>query len=287
MKRIIALFVSLILVCACCVITANAESYSLIPSSDKADGWVKTACQGYNIEIEYTDEAIVFSAESVWPCADFNYDDEDLITVSVEDYSLVYDFTVETGCTNINFTFTDGFGSNATYSISNNSLGDVYYDPGSGDLMAADYKGAVRLSDFVNSTMFLQDKAFPSDIVVDGNLTFSAIQVYSVSGATVTIRELSLVPNDEIPDEPIEESSEEPAESSEEPADESSEEPAVESEDEATAESTVESATESTEESQDVEPTEDDGLGVWLWVIIGAAVVVVVIVIVIIAKKKK
>lgn len=285
MKRIIALFVSLILVCACCVITASAESYSLIPSSDKADGWVKTACQGYNIEIEYTDEAIVFSAESVWPCADFIYDDEDRVTVSIEDYSLVYDFTVETGCTNINFTFTDGFGSNATYSISNNSLGDVYYDPGSGDLMAADYKGAVRLSDFVNSTMFLQDKAFPSNIIVDGNLTFSAIQVYSVSGATVTIRELSLVPNDEIPDEPVEESSEEPAESSEEPAESST--PAVESEDESTAESTVESATESTEESQDVEPTEDDGLGVWLWVIIGAAVVVVVIVIVIIAKKKK
>ena len=289
MKRITALFISLIIVCACCVINASAaESYDLIPSADKADDWKKTACQGYNIEIEYTDEATVFSAESVWPCADFTYADEDRITVSVEDYTLVYDFSVSTGATNINFTFTDGFGSSDTYSIANNTLGTVSYDSGSGDLYAGDYKGVIKLTDLVNSTMFFGSKAFPSNLVVDGKLTFAAIQVYSVSGATVTVRELSLVPNEDVPEEPaessevVEESSEVIAESSED----ITESDAV-SVAESDAESTVASTAESVEESTDTTVNEDEGLGVWLYVIIGAAVVVVIAVIVVIAKKKK
>ena len=282
MKRIIALFVSLVLVCACCAIQASAEgSYNLIPSSDKADGWQYTACQGYNIEIEYTDEATIFSAESVWPCADFTYATEDQISVSVEDYSLVYDFTVAGGATNINFTF-----GSSVFSIANNSLGDVFYDAGSGDLMSADYKGAVKLTDFVNSTMFLGGTTFPQSAIVDGKITFTAIQVYSVSGATVTIRDLSLVPNDEVPEEPeessevIEESSEEPEESSEAIA-ESSE--AVES----TVESEAASEAASETVSEDETVNEDSGLGIWLYVIIGAAAVIVIVVIVVIAKKKK
>ena len=289
MKRITALFISLIIVCACCVINASAaESYDLIPSADKADDWKKTACQGYNIEIEYTDEATVFSAESVWPCADFTYADEDRITVSVEDYTLVYDFSVSTGATNINFTFTDGFGSSDTYSIANNTLGTVSYDGGSGDLYAGDYKGVIKLTDLVNATMFFGSKAFPSNLVVDGKLTFAAIQVYSVSGATVTVRELSLVPNEEVPEEPaessevVEESSEVIAESSEDITESVADSVAV-----SDTESTVASTAESVEESTDTTVNEDEGLGVWLYVIIGAAVVVVIAVIVVIAKKKK
>ena len=288
MKRIIALFVSLILVCACFAVTAGAEegSYSLIPSEDTVDNWVKTACQGYNVEIEYVDGAAVFSAESVWPCAEYFYNDDEIITVSIEDYSFVYDFSVSTGATNINFTLTDGFGSSVAYSIANNSLGSVFYDSGSGDLFAGDYKGVVKLSDFVNSTMFFENRAFPSNLIVDGKITFSAIQVYSVSGATVTIRELALVPNSEIPEEP-EESSEVIEESVEE-SDEASTEESVEASTEESVEASVEeSVTESVEESTDATASEDEGLGIWLWVIIGAAAVVIVVVIVVIAKKKK
>ncbi len=285
MKRIIALFVSFILVCACFALTAGAEegSYTLIPSEENVDNWTKTACQGYNLEIEYVDGAAVFSAESVWPCAEYFYTDEEIVTVSVEDYSLVYDFSVSTGATNINFTFTDGFGSTAVYSIANNSLGNVFYDAGSGDLYAGDYKGAVKLSDFVNSTMFLGGTTFPQNLIVDGKITFSAIQVYSVSGATVTVRELSIVPNSEVPEEPeessevIEESSEGIEESSEAVIDESSE---------AAIEESSEAAVESVEESTDTTVSEDEGLGIWLYVIIGAAAVVIVVVIVVIAKKK-
>jgi hypothetical protein len=283
MKRIIALFVSIVLVCACFAIQASAEgSYSLIPSEDKADGWNLTACQGYNIDIQYTDEAVVFSAESVWPCADFTYAAEDQITVSVEDYSLVYDFTVASGATNINFTF-----GSSVFSIANNSLGDVFYDSGSGDLLSADYKGAIKLTDFVNSTMFLGGTTFPQSAIVDGKITFTAIQVYSVSGATVTIRDLSLVPNDEVPEEP-EESSEVIEESSEVIAESS--EVIVESDaaSEATSEAASETVSETASETVSAdEPAEEDGLGIWLWVIIGAAAIVIVIVIVVVAKKKK
>ena len=287
MKRIIALFVSFILVCACIALTAGAEegSYTLIPSEENVDNWTKTACQGYNLEIEYVDGAAVFSAESVWPCAEYFYTDEEIVTVSVEDYSLVYDFSVSTGATNINFTFTDGFGSTAVYSIANNSLGDVFYDAGSGDLYAGDYKGAVKLSDFVNSTMFLGGTTFPQNLIVDGNITFSAIQVYSVSGATVTVRELSLVPTSEIPEEPVDESSEVIEESS--VVIEESSEAVIDESSEAAIEESSEAAVESVEESTDTTVSEDEGLGIWLYVIIGAAAVVIVIVIVVIAKKKK
>ena len=287
MKRIIALFVSFILVCACIALTAGAEegSYTLIPSEENVDNWTKTACQGYNLEIEYVDGAAVFSAESVWPCAEYFYTDEEIVTVSVEDYSLVYDFSVSTGATNINFTFTDGFGSTAVYSIANNSLGNVFYDAGSGDLYAGDYKGAVKLSDFVNSTMFLGGTTFPQNMIVDGNITFSAIQVYSVSGATVTVRELSLVPTSEIPEEPVDESSEVIEESSEAVIDESSE-AVIDESSEAAIEESSEAAVESVEESTDTTVNEEEGLGIWLYVIIGAAAVVIVIVIVVIAKKK-
>ncbi|MBR5779985.1 MAG: hypothetical protein IKY21_05130 [Clostridia bacterium] len=289
MKRIIALFVSFILVCACIALTAGAEegSYTLIPSEENVDNWTKTACQGYNLEIEYVDGAAVFSAESVWPCAEYFYTDEEIVTVSVEDYSLVYDFSVSTGATNINFTFTDGFGSTAVYSIANNSLGNVFYDAGSGDLYAGDYKGAIKLSDFVNSTMFLGGTTFPQNLIVDGNITFSAIQVYSVSGATVTVRELSLVPTSEIPEEPVDESSAVIEESVEE-SDEASTEESVEASTEESVEASVEeSVTESVEESTDTTVNEEEGLGIWLYVIIGAAAVVIVVVIVVIAKKKK
>lgn len=287
MKRIIALFVSLVLVCACIALTAGAEegSYTLIPSEENIDNWAKTACQGYNIEIEYVDGAAVFSAESVWPCAEYFYTDEETVSVSVEDYSLVYDFSVSTGATNINFTFTDGFGSTAVYSIANNSLGDVFYDAGSGDLYAGDYKGAVKLSDFVNSTMFLGGTTFPQNLIVDGKITFSAIQIYSVSGATVTVRELSIVPNSEVPEEPVDESSEVIEESSEAVIEESSE-AVIDESSEAAIEESSEAAVESVEESTDTTVSEDEGLGIWLWVIIGAAAVVIVIVIVVIVKKK-
>ncbi len=77
---------------------------------------------------------------------------------------------------------------------------------------------------------------------------------------------------------PAEESSEEPAESSV-AAEESVDTTA------AIEDSTV-AATESSVSESSVAVEESEGLGVWLWVIIGAAVVVVAVVVVIVTKKK-
>ncbi len=293
MKRITALFVSLILICACCVIQASADSFDLIPG--EGTQWNKQDNGGATVTVEYKENEIVFSGSvsGTWPAVDFYYEAEDRITANVDEYSLVYDFTVAGGAANINFYFTDGFGSSGGYTIANNTLGNVSYDNGSGDLYDGEFKGVIRLSDFVNSTKFYNSETFPTNMITaDGELIFTGIQFYSVNGGSITVRKFAIVPNDEAGDptggETGDESSEAPVESSE-AAPESSEE-AVESSasvTESTAESTAESTVVSAEESNNTATTEEEGLGVWLYVIIGAAVVIVVIVVVIIAKNKK
>lgn len=291
MKRILVAAFALVLVLSMSVFSVSAaDSYDLIPLDGE---WTTTPYEGYDITVNVTEEAAVFSAEGYWPAADCYYADDDVITVSIDDYSLVYDFSVEVGMTNINFTFTDGFGSNATFTICNNTLGTVSYDSGSGDLHAGEYKGVIRLSDFVNSTKFLNGEAFPSGIIgADNTLTFTAIQVYSVSSATVTIRELALVPNEEA-GAPTggatgTESSEAPVESSEDESEEESEEESKteskeDSEAVSVAESTATSDTESTADN-----TDNDGLSTTAIIaIVVAAVVVIAVIVFIVVKKKK
>lgn len=290
MKRILTVAFAAVLLLAMCIIPVSAaDSYTLLP----ADGeWTTVAGpDGNDITVNVTDEATVFSASASWPCANCHYTEDQIVKASIDDYSLVYDFTVETGATNINFTFTDGFGNSAGYSISNTTLGDVNYDSGSGDLTAGEYKGAVKLSDLINSTMYFGGTAFPQNIIGENNtLIFTDIQVYSVSGATVTIRQLSIVPNDEadVPvgdtgdSESVADESEEV--STEESVEESKEESKTESKEESKTESVAE---ESTDESTEGEENEDGGISPVVIAIIAAAVVVVIVVIVIIIKKKK
>lgn len=293
MKRILTATFATILVLAMCIIPASAsDSYTLLP----ADGeWTTVAGpDGSDITVNVTEEATVFSASASWPCANCHYTKDQIVKASIDDYSLVYDLTVETGATNINFTFTDGFGNSAGYSISNTTLGDINYDAGSGDLNAGEYKGAVKLSDLINSTMYFGGTAFPKNIIGENNeLIFTDIQVYSVSGATVTIRQLALVPNDEA-DIPVGETSteesvpDESEEISEESVEESKEESKTESKEESKAESKEESKAESTtEESSEGEENEGGGISPVVIAIIAAAVVVVIVVIVIVIKKKK
>ncbi|MBO5767432.1 MAG: hypothetical protein J6R49_02795, partial [Clostridia bacterium] len=200
------------------------------------------------------------------------------------------DFTVSGGNTNINFYFTDGFGGSATYTIANNTLGDVNYDAGSGDLFDGEYKGAIKLSDFVNSTAFLNEGKFNSEFITEDNeIIFTGIQVYSVNGATITVRALDIVANDDV-QIPEDTSSEAPAESEAVSEAESEAESKTESVTESKTESKTESATESEAVSAtESEPADDasEGLGIWLYVIIGLAVIAVIAVVVVLAKKKK
>lgn len=297
MKRLLAIAFSLLLVTSLCIIPASAaESFDLVPAEGAT--WNKTDNGGASVTVEYQEDAILFSGSvsGTWPCVDHYYDAEKRITANIDEYSIVYDFTVTGGAANINFYFTDGFGTSGGYTIANNTLGNVSYDSGSGDLFDGDYKGVIRLSDFVNSTKFLNAETFPSNMITaDNELIFSGIQFYSVNGGAVSVRQLAIVPNDEAGDptggETEDESSEAPVESSEAPA-ESSEAPAESSEEpvessEAPVESKDDAATESTDDVSDAGGEDEGGLGIWLYVIIAIVVIAVVVVIVIVVSKKK
>lgn len=284
MKRLLATIIAIVCVSAMCIIPASAaDSYNLIP---KGATWTTTPCEGYDITVTDTDDATVFTADGYWPAANTVYSDDGRVTVDIDEYSLVYDFTVEVGQTNINFSLTDGFGGSEVYSICNNALGEVPHDSGSGDLYAGEYKGVIRLSDLANSTMFLQGRAFPKSIIVDNCITFTGIQVYSVSSATVTVRTMAIVPNDEAGEPSTgEDESEEVLDESSEEATESSE--AVTESSEAATESDAESEAASEAESTPDDTVAEEGLGIWLWVIIAAGVIIVVSIVVIIVSKKK
>lgn len=291
MKRILFAVLATVFVLSACIVPVFAEealvSYTLIPQGGE---WTTTPYEGFDITVNVTENNAVFKADAYWPCADRMYSDEEIIVVSIDDYSLVYDFTVDVGQTNINFFLTDGFGSNASYTICNNTLGNVGFDAGSGDLHAGTYTGVVRLTDFVNSNKFFRNEEFPSGIITANNeLIFTGIQVYSVNGATVTVNKLDLIPNEEAGEPTYSGGSEDVSEEESEAVSEvvSEEESKTESKEESKTESKTESADASATESTAAEE-EDGGLSTGaLIAIIAAAVVVIAVVVILIVKKKK
>lgn len=266
-----------------------AESYELIPAGAT---WSKTDNGGASVTVTENEDSIVFSGSvsGTWPCVDTYYASDAIIRVDIDEYSLVYDFDVAGGAININFYFTDGFGSSSTYTIANNTLGNVNYDTGSGDLYDGDYRGVVKLSDFVNATKFYDGSTFDSNFITEDNeIIFTGIQVYSVNGGAVTVKALDIVHNDDAELPAGEESSEAVSEEESSEAASEAESSEAESKTESKAESKAESAEESTEASADESTVdnEDDGLGVWLYVIIGVAVLAVIAVVAVLVKKKK
>ncbi len=205
---VLALTLSLFAVC----VSAEETKTSLIPAEGAE--WVKTDHNDTTVTVEYKDNTVVFSGSvaDAWPCVATTYAEP--IVADVEDDYLSIDFVVADGSTNINFTF----GDDSTFSISNTALvaacPDTNIDTGSGDIYTGEFKCNISIADLVASTQNLQNKAFPTSAVVDGKLTFKAIQVYSVNGAVVTINDLSVVnvtedaPATSEPDEP---SKDEPA----------------------------------------------------------------------------
>ena len=112
MKRLLAIAFSLLLVTSLCIIPASAaESFDLVPAEGAT--WNKTDNGGASVTVEYQEDAILFSGSvsGTWPCVDHYYDAEKRITANIDEYSIVYDFTVTGGAANINFYFTDGFGT--------------------------------------------------------------------------------------------------------------------------------------------------------------------------------
>ncbi len=234
---VLALTLSLFAVC----VSAEETKTSLIPAEGAT--WTLTENGGANVTVEYNDSAVVFSGSvsGTWPCTESWYTDAPIVA-DVEDDYLSIDLKIEGGTTNINFFFEDSADSTKSYSftICNTALGveEGKYDTGSGDLYDAEYKLNLKISDLVASNKLHvpqgaeKGDAFPAGAIVDGQVKFIGIQVYSVNGAVVTINDLSVVNvTEDAPatSEDDAESSEEAVESSEE-AVESSDAPATSSE---------------------------------------------------------
>lgn len=290
MKRILILTITLLSVALLSVVpTFAAESFELIPSG--AD-WVKTDNGGASVAVEESDGVFVFSGsvEGSWPCTTAMYTGSPVVA-ALDSYSLVYDFTVEGGATNINFFFDNGNGGTVDYTICNSMFADRYYDTGSGDLYTGEFKGAIKLSDFVETSRLYNNEAFPVDAIVDGSLHFVGVQVYSVNGAKITVKTMDIVHNDDVVAEaPSEESVSEAESSAEESAEEST--VSVETEESAVTSETEESTDSPKNESSAVTsaPAEDtnnvDSTSVLVTVIAIVAIPVCIIVAVLLKKKQ-
>lgn len=240
-----------------------ADSYELIY---KDADWRNNDNQGASVTIDFSSGDAVFSGSlpGTWPDIACNYAPDKQIKVNVNEYSLAYDFTVENGQTNISLRFLNADGITMSFPIANNTLGDVNYDSGSGDLQVGDYKGVIKLSDFVNAKTFLDNSAFDKSYInADNEIIFSGIQVYSVGGGKITVRELDIIKNGSKTEEPaessepVEESAEDVVESSS-PEAESSEVIADESSEETVDSSEIEVSEIPTESESSVEDEESD-----------------------------
>ena len=202
MKRSLSLVLVLALALSLFAVSVSAAETktSLIPAEGAT--WVKTDHGEGSVNVEYKDGAVVFSGSvpGTWPCTESWYIDNPIVADTTDDY-LSIDFTVVGGTTNINFFFDDGNGGSIGYSISNTALNEACpgapIDEGSGDLYDGEYKCTISIADLVASVKNLKDNGndvpFPAGAVIDGQVKFIGINVYSVNGATVTINDLSVV----------------------------------------------------------------------------------------------
>ena len=185
---VLALTLSLFAIC----VSAAETKTTLLPADAT---WTKTDHGEASVNVEYTDDAVVFSGSvsGTWPSVATTYAEP--IVADVEDDYLSIDFTVAGGTTNMNFSFADG----SSFSISNTALNAACpgaadaIDTGSGDIYDGEFKCTISIADLIASTMNLGGSAFPAGAIVDGQITFTGINVYSVNGATITVRDLSVV----------------------------------------------------------------------------------------------
>ncbi len=193
MKRIsiIALTLVMAMVLGTFAVSADTKTVSLIPAADAV--WEEVVHNDCKVTAEHKEDGTVVFSGSVsgtWPSITHRYAEP--IVANIETDSLVIDFNVANGNTNINLIFTDGAGGEYSFSLCNSMFADRNYDAGSGDLMADDYIVTISLKDFIETTALYQGTAFPAGAIVDGTLQFAGIQVYSVNGAVVTVKSLAV-----------------------------------------------------------------------------------------------
>lgn len=293
MKRFLSIVLAVITVTALCFVFASAEDKNpLIP---EGLAWEYTDNGGCRVDVHFEGGNAIFSGSNpgTWPEAHTYYDKP--ITVKVDGSKIAFHFEVAGagGATNITFIFSSPDKSDAYYfPISCNALNAANYDTGSGDLLEGTYKGSIKLSDLINAKTNLSGEAFNKDYVTaEGTLTFAGIQVYSVSGAVITVKQLEVVGASA--DEPTESEEESEEVSEDESEVVSEEESEVVSEEASEEESTVSEAV-SEEASEEVSgetseggEEEENSFPWWLIGVCGGIVVIAVIAIILASKKKK
>ena len=289
MKRILTVLFALIFVFTLSAfsVSAEGESYDIIKESLV---WNSIPNGGATCTITWEDGNAVIggSTSGTWPQIYTRYENEDIIKVPVSDYSLVYDFTVESGYTNFSFYFNTVAYTMANTAFYEDQSGRVDYNTGSGDIGPGVYQGAITLTELSESTTLYGNTPFSPYVIRNGILEFHGIEFFSVDGGIVTVRELKLVPTAEVVEgeDPVvsDEPSEDPVVS-----DEPSEAP-IESENEApTVDNDTDNdddATASTDATVDEAEEEDNSLIIWIIVGVVALAVIATVVVVVVKKKK-
>jgi len=176
---------------------------SLIPGSDAY--WERYDHNGSFVSVEYLPGGTVMfygSAPGTWPCVDAWLNEP--VYADVKNDYLNIDFTVEGGSTNIMLRLQSVYGEIYNYSISNTALANAIpglnYDWGSGDLCDGEYTCKIPIVALIKSCLLFDGSAFPAETIMDGQLQFLGVRVYSVNGACVTVRNLSVEKGTEEPE---------------------------------------------------------------------------------------
>ncbi len=289
MKRFITVLFALVFAFTLCAFSASAEGESFDLISEGLS-WGSTPNGGATCTITWEEGNAVIggSTSGTWPQIYTRYESADIIKVNVSDYSLVYDFTVESGYTNFSFYF-----NTYPYTMSNTAFyedqsGRVDYNTGSGDIGPGVYKGAITLTELTESSTLYGNEAFSQYAVRKGVLEFHGMEFFSVDGGIVTVRELKLVPTADVVEDEDPIVSDEPSET---PvvSDEPSEDPVVSTDDNgntAVSEPETDASTDATDDASKEDEEGDSNLIIWIIVgVVGVAVIATVVVVVL--KKKK
>ncbi len=198
MKKLIPVLVCALLIVSLCTVFVSAETTSLIL---KDAAWqFKDDGQGNNCTADTkTEGKVTVSALAGWPHIRCDFTKEQIITATVKDASLKYDFTVETGATNITLIFAKDGATGYEFPLSNSALKltSDQIDSGSGDIKAGHYSGTLKLSDLIeadrNYAASEAERKFDKSYVEDGKLTFAGLIIYATNGATVKVDALEVV----------------------------------------------------------------------------------------------
>lgn len=270
MKKLLLFILVFTLILSIAAFSASAEAKSLLPTD--VSKWSPVDYGGERATAVIKDGATVVSGSvASWPNVTYTMTEAEYITVPIKGYAIEYDFSVDKGQTNIVVYFKSGDSFQFP-----NCIDTPNKDPGSGDIKAGTYKGVITIEDMMKSANFPAGSANS-----DNTITFTGITIFSVSGATVTVKKFQLVEADQSSTGSESKSNSSSAVSTTSSVVGKSNSSSAASSQKPT--SSVSSKAAETSQIVDVEPSS----ATWYYIIGGIAVVAIVVVVVVIVNKKK